>query len=92
MFPGQVFGKDGTRLHRDRREALVEHALLDYAVGFFESGGDVAVLQSVSESFVGAELVVDIGGVVAKSLLHVSDDRQRLVIDLHEFGGVPGRV
>src|SRR5207245_10243157 len=92
MLPGQIFGKDGKCLHRDRREALVEHALLHYAVGFFESGADVAVLQSVSESFVGAELVVDIGSVVAKSLLHVGDDGPWLVVGFHEFGGMAAGV
>ena len=42
FFAGKVTSENAARLHRDRRESLVQYALFDGAIGGCKSGVDVA--------------------------------------------------
>src|SRR5712691_3527642 len=79
------------RLDRDRNEALLDQALLDGDLGFFEGGVGIAAGELHVIGEVAAELFVDDGSALLDGFLDVEHRRQRLIFDLDPLAGVLGR-
>ena len=91
LIVGRVVVADrDPRLHRDRRQAVVLDPQLHHVLGLGEGGvGRVLVAEHQAEADIALRAVVpDLGGAVLGGVLEVDDGRQRLVVDLDQFGGV----
>ena len=83
-------GEDGARLHRDPRETLAVHALLDHAMGFREGGVGVAGLDGLAMLNVLGRVVEELRRAVGHGSRGVRDRRQRLPVHLDQGGAIRG--
>ena len=91
LLAGIEVGEDRARLERHAGVAAEDENLLDDLVRFLESPVHLADIEDTLESEVVAELGMDDRRFRVERRLRIGDDRELLIVDDEQFGGVFGK-
>src|SRR5262245_36954260 len=85
LFTREILRQHPTRFERDGSEALMGDPLGDDLISLFECGIDIPCPRTMMECDIRSELFMNDGGVRFDRFLGISDDIQRVIIDLDQI-------